>query len=172
MMTQVNSFEYMETNRYQAVSLPYSNPDLQMLIVLPQEGVPLHEVEDALTPKAFEQTVAALQMEKVALNLPKFDFRWGTQSLRKMLIELGMRRVFVPSSEHFPHLLLLEGVPPTFPLYIEDVFHQAKIIVDEKGTEAAAATAIVGSATGAPPPGERPKAFHVHRPALFLIYEK
>ncbi len=81
-----------------------------------------------------------------------------------------MNKVFEPTQNHFPKLLIFEGQPLQNAVWIQDVVHQAKIIVDEKGTEAAAATGIiVGADTSAPP---QPKLFHVDHPALLFIYDK
>ena len=81
---------------------------------------------------------------EVALQLPKFRFTWGTESLKAPLVALGMTDAFDASLADF------SGMEPSRELYIADVVHQAFVGVDENGTEAAAATAVIMETLSAP----------------------
>jgi hypothetical protein len=96
----------------------------------------------------------------VALGLPRFSFTWGTESLKPALIALDMTDAFEPTIADF------SGINSARQLYISDVLHQAFISVDEYGTEAAAATAVIIADASIPP---TPVPFTVDRPFLFFI---
>jgi len=97
---------------------------------------------------------------QVVLTMPKFTFR-SEALLKDALSELGMPIAFSDGAD-------FSGMTTQEPLAIADVIHQAFIAVDEKGTEAAAATAVVMRATSAPP---RQIELRIDRPFLFLIQD-
>jgi serpin B len=92
------------------------------------------------------------------LNFPKFEFETEI-SLATILAKMGMPSAFNDGAD-------FSGMTGTKDLFISDVFHKAFVSVDEEGTEAAAATAVVMSVTSAP---ENPLRLEVDRPFLFLI---
>lgn len=146
---------------WQAARLPYAGGQLAMTVVLP-DG-PLAELEQALDERLLAAVLQAPKpTEHVVVRLPRFRFRL-TADLTAPLSGLGMPTAFDPSRADFSAMTEQER------LSISAVLHQAFIAVDEHGTEAAAATAVVmdalsGSAT---PPLE----FTADRPFLFVIYD-
>ena len=134
--------------------------ELAMTILLPEAGR-FVEIRDSLSSDWLAEARASISTgTEVGLTLPKFSFTWGTESLKPALIELGMTDAF-----EFP-IADFTGINPSGQLYISDVLHQAFIGVDEHGTEAAAATAVIIADTGLPP---TPVPFTVDRPFLFFI---
>ncbi len=169
-MTATRSLAYAALNDYAAVTLPYVGEKLAMLVVMPNNGGSYNEFEKDFGTGDFVATLDALKATKVKFSLPKFTIEWGTKSLKETLIELGMKRVFRDDFNHFPGLLEKHGQVFDSTIWIDDVFHKAKIIVDEKGTEAAAATAIVIAEKSSDEP-EVDATFLVNRPALYFIYD-
>ena len=160
MMRQSESLLYAAGDGWQAVELPYLGHELAMLLVVPDAGR-LGEIEERLDQGLLGDVMAALQPGyEVSLTMPKFEFR--TQAaLSDALKTLGMATAFDASTANFSGMTLQEA------LFISDVIHEAYIKVDEEGTEAAAATAVIMEATAAPM-GEYVE-LTVDRPFLFVI---
>ena len=102
--------------------------------------------------------------------MPKFSFAWGSASLKQPFKQLGFTALFNDTDDPLPRLLTEDSVPLTRGVYIDDIYHKANIIVDEKGTEAAAATGIIVGYRSAGRPEEL-KIFKMDRPAMFAIYD-
>jgi serpin B len=103
-------------------------------------------------------------MRRVALGFPRFRLS-GHFSLAPTLSSLGIRAAFDPSAADF------SGVDGTRELFISGVVHQAELVVDENGTEAAAATAIVALG-GAAPPASKPVAFTADHPFVIVLRDE
>jgi serpin B len=160
MMHQTSSLPYAEGDGYQLVDLPYDGGELAMTILLPEAGR-FVEIRDSLSSDWLAQAHASISIgTEVELSLPKFSFTWGTESLKEPLKALGMTDAFDELAADFT------GIEPRRELYVSDVLHQAFIGVDEDGTEAAAATAVILSFRGTP---ESPVPFTVDRPFIFFI---
>ncbi|HEY5812245.1 MAG TPA: serpin family protein [Terrimicrobiaceae bacterium] len=171
MMTRQASFGYAKREGFVAVSLPYAGGDLQLLVLLPDTAVGLPGLESKLTA-ALLIDCASLKNEDIILYLPKFKLEPPVFALRKTLESLGMENAFdVPQgSANF------DGIAPRQPndyLYISDIFHKTFVAIDEKGTEAAAATAVVMMRKTAHLE-EKPKPIEVRvdRPFLFAIQHR
>ncbi len=160
MMSEMESFAYVAGNGYQAVELPYYGEELSMLVILPDAGA-LASVEQLLTVAEIEGITSRMKIENIRLTLPKFQFTWGTKSLKHALVSLGVEDAFDPTRADF------SGMDGRQDLFIGDVLHQAFVAVDEKGTEAAAATAVSMIATSVP--AVSPRELRVDRPFIFLI---
>ncbi len=157
MMHQSSGLPYAEGDGYQVVDLPYDGNELAMTIVLPEAGR-FTEIRNALSSEWLEQARASISVTYVGISLPKFSFTWGTESLKEPLMALGMTDAFGAAD--------FTGMEPDGILYIEDVYHQAYIAVDESGTEAAAATAVIMNWESVAP---SPVPFVVDRPFIFFI---
>ena len=161
-------FGYAKRNGYTAVSLPYVGDDLQFLVLLPDDVNGLRALESKLTSETLHQC-AKLQTRDVDLHVPKFKFQPPTITLAEKFEALGMKTAFdrPPGSANF------DKMAPRTPrdyLYISQIFHKTFIAVDEKGTEAAAATAVAmmaGTALRSPPPP--PIEVKVDRPFVYAI---
>jgi serpin B len=151
MMRQSSSFPYGAGEGWQAVELPYLHDELSMLIVVPDQGR-FAEVETRLASGLIGEAAAGLMRgAEVNLTMPKFEFRTQTD-LNDSLRALGMETAFDPRNADFSRMVDY-GSSPTAAnekLYISDVIHEAYIAVDEEGTEAVAATAVVMRTASAP----------------------
>lgn len=162
MMAQTETFAYLDTPQFQAASLPYGIGHVSLLVLLPKMGADI----DALVQKASGSTVhqwlEAMQPTKIEIHLPRFKAD-DKAKLKQPLSALGMASVFANGVDFFPM-----GLGNT---KIGEVLHRATLEVDEQGTVAAAATAVVmrvGSAAPRNPPPPIP-VMRVDRPFLVLI---
>jgi serine protease inhibitor len=148
---------YASGSGWQAVELPYLIGPLAMTIVVPDD---LAAFEHGLDAARFAQITTGLQAAEVDLTLPRFKVETKSD-LSFALAGMGMPLAFDPSRADF------SGITTQEQLYIKRVVHQANIAVDEKGTEATAATAVV-MAVATPAP-RQPVTLHVDRPFLFAV---
>jgi serpin B len=161
-------FGYAKREGYTAVSLPYAGDDLQFLVLLPDDVNGLRALESKLTADILA-ACAKLERRDVDLHLPKFKLQPPTMALAEKFEALGMKTAFdqPPGSANF------DKMAPRTPrdyLYISQIFHKTFIAVDEKGTEAAAATAVAmlaGTALRSPPPP--PIEVKIDRPFVYAI---
>jgi len=158
MMHEKNGLRSMQGDGYRAVELPYAGGQLSMLILLPDD-TRFGDVESRLDAGLLDATVAALQWGEVILTMPKFKFEWST-GLADGLKALGMGDAFDREQADF------SGMDGARDLYISNVLHKAYVSVDEQGTEAAAATAIIVGAASLP---TKVAEFTIDRPFIFLI---
>ncbi|MES2963899.1 MAG: serpin family protein [Bdellovibrionota bacterium] len=155
LMNNTDHFAYAETDRYQLLHLPYKNQDYVMSIILPKQGLKLSDVESNLTAGAFETPG---EPREVWVQLPKFKIDWGVENILPDLVSLGMPNG--GPQEEFKVLGAKDMI------ILTAVLHRAVVKVDEKGTEAAAATAIMALGGSAP---SKKTEFHCDRPFLFAI---
>jgi serpin B len=161
-------FGYAKREGFTVVSLPYVGDDLQFVVLLPDELNGLRRLEPKLTADVLA-ACAKLDARDVDLHLPKFKLEPPTIALSETFQALGMKTAFdIPQgSANF------DKIAPRKPddyLYISNIFHKTFIDVDEKGTEAAAATAVVMMmATGLARPKPPPIEVKVDRPFVYAI---
>jgi serpin B len=159
MMKLSKSLLYAEGDGYQLVSLPYQEGRFEMIVILPAAGQ-FEALQARLTPQWLTQALNARQLRTVLLSLPKFKVE-SDFSLVNALSALGMPIAFQPDQADF------SGMDGKRDLFIGEVRHKAYVKVDEVGTEAAAATAVLMELTAAMP--EEPVSMIVDHPFLFLI---
>jgi serpin B len=149
------------------VELRYKGGALSMLFVLPGTDDGLAAVEDKLSAELLDGWSQGLTNREVFVTLPRFRIAPdSSERLKPVLQKMGIVRAFVPEMAEFGKMA---PTPP--PLYISDAFHKAFIEVNEKGTEAAAATAVVmGEGAGAP--SAPPARFNADHPFLFLLRDR
>ena len=159
MMQQQSYFSYYENKHIQVVQLPYKGDDLSMLVVLPKlnHKLAMQQLAKSLNATKIKQWSAGLVRQEVDLQLPKFKLDARYQ-MKTLLADMGMPKAFNNGAEFN---LYADGPP----IKLDEVYHQAVVTVDEKGTEAAAATAIVGMYTGMSYPAE----FKADHPFMFMI---
>jgi serpin B len=158
MMSQEASFRYAEGEDYKAVELPYEGQDTSMLIILPALEN-FNEFEMTLNAERVSEIVENLVSTEVSLKMPKFEFE-KSLALGQMLQEMGMSAAFDPYRADF------SGINDDRDLYITNVLHKAFISVNENGTEAAAATAVIIGTTALPPPSIE---ISIDHPFIFMI---
>jgi serpin B len=169
MRKEDKNFGYAKHDGFTAVSLPYVGNDLQFLVLLPDDVNGLRALESKLSANMLAECAKLETREEVDLHLPKFKFEPPTIALAEKFQALGMKSAFdVPrGTANF------DGIAPRKPndyLYISNVFHKTFIAVDEKGTEAAAATAVVmmkAAAMAGPKP--KPIEVRVDRPFVYAV---
>ena len=140
MMRQVDRFRHTVTADYTAVELPYVGGEVAMLVIMPED---LDAFEGDLDSATLQRIVADLEHGTVNLALPRFRAETSV-ALAETLQAMGMTDAFVYQVAD------LSGMDGTRELFIDDVVHQAFIEVDEEGTEAAAATAVIVATESAP----------------------
>ncbi len=153
LMHSTGTGQYAVGSGFTAVRLPYSG-DAAMVVVLPSAGTTPAELAAAMTADDFSMDWESFQLD---LTLPSFTFD-SEVSLKQALQALGMSTAFSAAAD-------LSGITDAAALFVQDALHKSFIALDENGTEAAAATAILMGLTAAPPPAT----FTVDRPFLFWI---
>jgi serpin B len=158
LMHATDSFRYGQARGAKVLELRYQDTDLSMLVVLPDDANGLPRVEQDLSDEALKAWTQALAPQRVAVTLPKFTFKSGG-SIAAWLRDLGVRLAFGDHADF--------GDIASERIAVSEVVHQTWIATDEKGTEAAAATAVVMRATALimGPVAE----FKADRPFLFLL---
>lgn len=156
MMSQTAAFNYAAGRDFQVIELPYEGQELSMLVFqqLSAEGPAAWELpltSDALQALEFHE-------ERIMVQLPRFKTE-SSFGLGDTLRALGMPLAFDAAQADFSGMVGSRG------LFISAVFHKAFVEVNEEGTEAAAATAVVVGVRS------MPRMFVVNRPFLFLIRE-
>lgn len=167
MMTTSLTSSYFKGPSFQALSLRYRKNEISMLILLPDSVDGLPALERTLTAANLDKWIASLAYtEDVIVSLPRFKITQQFE-LSSTLKDLGMRSAFDAGSADF------SAITADNSLSISAAIHKAFIDVDENGTEAAAATAVVMIATAAPHEGPPPTPirFTANHPFLFLIRE-
>jgi len=134
-MYQMGEFSYMQTEAIECLALPYGKGDLSMVILLPREIDNPSSLEENLSPANLEAWLSSLRKQEVNVYLPRFKVE-AAFALKEQLTLLGMSDAFSDEAD-------FSGIDGTQKLKVTDVIHKAFVTVDEEGTEAAAATAVV-----------------------------
>lgn len=143
---------YARREGFTVVSVPYVGNELQFLVLLPDDIDGLRGLESKLSADILA-SCAKLEKRDVDLHLPKFKLEPPTITLAKQFEALGMKTAFDQPTGSANFDKIAPRTPNDY-LYISQIFHKTFIAVDEKGTEAAAATAVAmlaGSALRSPP---------------------
>ncbi|HSW00737.1 MAG TPA: serpin family protein [Sedimentisphaerales bacterium] len=174
MMHQTEVFRYGVDSSVQILELPYRkderslpfffdpNEGLSMLILLPARVEGLSQLEQRLTVENLTRWRSQLKEQSVVVSMPRFRMTWKAE-MKGVLQRMGMEKAFQWPGANFAGL---DGDPNWF--YIGQVIHKAYVDVNERGTEAAAATAVEMMMMGMPP---KPPEFRADHPFLFLIQD-
>ena len=171
-MRQTDVFAYAATDGVQLLQMPYAGGALAMTLVLPGKVDGLDALEHRLSVSTFDAWVAALnsaRRQRVVVALPRFEIDPPRSiPVSETLSSLGMRLAFDPKRADFTGIA--SPPRPEDRLYIDEVFHKAFVKVDEKGTEAAAATAVaLALKSGFLIAPERLPEFRADHPFLFFL---
>ncbi|TYL39940.1 serpin family protein [Natronococcus pandeyae] len=161
LMHQREELRYAEVDGHQLVELPYANDDTSMVVVLPAEGE-FESFEESLTVDRLATMLGETSRPEVDLALPKFGIE-SAFSLVDVMQELGMERAFGGGADFSG---MADG--DSSDLYVGDIVHESFLEVDEEGTEAAAATAVVMDESAAAEQVE----ITVDRPFLFYVRDR
>ena len=159
MMSQVHGFRYGAGDGLQVLELPYAGNDLSMVVLLPREIDGLADLEERLTVENLGRWTKHLRQREVQVFLPRFEITFPAR-LSGILTSMGMVDAFGDAD--------FSGMDGTKALQIAEVLHKAFVAVNEEGTEAAAATAVIMRPRGMPSP---PPVFRADHPFVFLIRE-
>jgi serpin B len=151
-------FNYSETNDLQILEMNYYGNDLSMFVILPKENN-ITSAESLLNYQNFSSWKNELYEIDINVEIPKFKFE-SKFSLKNLLKEMGIVDAFIPGTADF------SGMDGTKNLFISSAIHQAFVEVNEKGTEAAAATSVQVGLTAIP------EIFRADHPFVFLIQHK
>jgi len=154
---QRTEYGYAEGAGYRVAELPYDGHQLSMVVVVPDD---LAAFEAGVTGSRLQEIAASVQRYELDLTLPKFKFD-APLDLKKILQELGMTDAFSGAAD-------FSRIDGTRRLQITDVLHKGFIGIDERGTEAAAATAVIVGETSLPPSAT----LIVDRPFVFFIRDR
>lgn len=157
MMYQKNNFDYYENDSIQLLEMSYKNRDYVMGIILPKNN----DIPPKLTSDQIDEFISKLKNENVELYLPKFKHRKNIQ-LVPILQKLGVNDLFNASAK----LSIAKEA------YISKIIHEAVVIVDETGTEAAAVTVAVMTAMMAMPTHKKKIIFKADHPFIYYIRYK
>jgi serpin B len=159
MMYQKNTFNYYENNDLQLLEIPYKGNKISMVIILPKVGK-FKTVENIMDEKKLQEWLKNAMGTEVKAYIPRFKF---TQSfdLSKNLSDMGMEDAFSAAAD-------FSGINGKKNLYISEVIHKAFVEVNEEGTEAAAATAVVLDTKAL----IEELVFKADHPFIFLIRDK
>lgn len=159
-MRSDEGFNYLDTGSLQVLELPYKGDKISMVLLLPHRDKGLESIESDLTASALNRYRARMKPARLDwIALPKFEFR-SKYFLNDTLREMGMPSAFTPNAD-------FSGMTRKDRLLISIVVHEAYVKVDEKGTEATAATGTGSNLTGLHPMTY----FEADRPFVFLIQE-
>ncbi|MFC7008312.1 serpin family protein [Halalkalicoccus salilacus] len=164
-MRRDGRFAYAEIDGHQAIELPYVGREVGMVVVLPAEGE-FERLEADLNAGRFATLDDALEEREGSIALPRFEFESGF-ALEGALSALGIGIAFDERKANFDGIAPLEELEGN--LYVDDVYHDTFIAVDETGTEAAAATGVVIDVESAP---ADPFEMVVDRSFLFAIRDR
>ena len=159
-MNLTKKFDYFEDNGIQAISLNYTKDNLSALIILPKNKSSINKYIENFTSEKYNMIIGQLTNKKVELSLPKFEFDFNAE-LSQNFNSLGMKDAFNSNAD-------FSIMKKEKDIYISSIIHKTYIKVDEKGTEAAAVTAVVMRCMGAFPPEPIP-IMKVDHPFLFVI---
>lgn len=158
MMRQEESFSYYDAGDFRMVSLPYGNGSFSMVVLLPGDGKELSDVISGLDRQSWETAFGRLGLCPVDLKLPRFTVEFN-RDMSDHLKSLGASTVFTPDAG----LSLISDED----IFVTQVVHAAKIVVDEDGTKASSST---GVSQGTLSPGSAAE-FHADRPFVYAIVE-
>jgi serpin B len=156
MMTRDGQFRAALRKDVSVLELPYAGNDLSMIVLLPNGSGGLAALEERLSAEYIDGWIAALDSTRLVVTIPRFAMT-STFSLGETLAAMGMPSAFDPRSADF------SGMTGNRELFIDRVVHKAFVEVNEKGTEAAAATGV-GMRTVSMPPS-----FTADHPFVFVI---
>jgi serpin B len=163
MMFANERLSYLAWDEAQAIELPYRGRDLSMVILLPRSHDGLVKLERRLTAEKLTEWLArlsAISPRKVPTYLPKFKTT-SSFSLAPSLSKMGMTRAFTTAAD-------FSGIDGNKDLFLAAAVHKVFVEVNEDGTEAAAATGVVGARHK----GEEATIFKADHPFVFLIKDR
>jgi len=161
-----DQFNYTENEMMQILELPYNGNEICMNIFLPKEGYEVSDIISTLDHENYKELIDSMQETELDIYLPKFTIKTPLYNLNDYLIELGMPTAFSGAAD-------FSGMTGFRDLFISKVLHKAYVEVNEEGTEAAAATAVIMMKSSIDDESEDQRIeFNADHPFLFTIHHK
>ncbi|WP_020620273.1 serpin family protein [Paenibacillus daejeonensis] len=164
MMNNHGYYPYVQQDGFQAIRLPYKQSGLGMVILMPDEEQSLEALIEQMNPGTWQGMLEAMEAQQGHIRLPKFKLEFN-MTLKDTLQAMGISDAFHVERADFTPMIELEDN-----VFIGEATHKTFIEVDEKGTEAAAAT-VIGMEAGSAPPKD-PFEMIVNRPFFFAIEDE
>ncbi len=162
-MTQEADLAIASVDGVRLLEMPYRDEEISMVVLLPDDPAGLEDFEADLTADNLHTWIGSLSESSVQVEFPSFELETEIP-LTELLVELGMTDAFDDALSDFTGMVAREDMEANY--YIQTTRHKAYVLVDERGTTAAAAT---GVAVGTRSVDAGPIPFVVDRPFLFLI---
>ena len=159
MMRMETDLRYLETEDFQAVTLPYGNGRFRMTVFLPKEGKEVDDVAEKMNDGNWAQWMGNLEETTVHLQMPRFKMEF-MMKLNDILKAMGMEIAFTGQAD-------FSLIAKDWDLFISNVIHKTFVEVNEEGTEAAAVTVVEISLTSS----NQSKTVLLNRPFLFVIHD-
>ena len=165
MMQRLDTVNYLSNETFSAIQLPYGHGNFNMMLMLPNSDKTVSDVVAEMTTENWKAWINGFAMTNdVDIVLPKFKIEYE-KKLKDILQIMGMEEAFTTQAD-------FSSINANRDLFISEVLHKTFIDVNEKGTEAAAVTAIIFDTTSDDPNEPQKTYFHCTRPFLFAITEK
>ena len=171
-MNKKNKFAHYKSSDFHLLEIPYQTNGISMLIFLPSQAIDLDSFIDSFDYQLFSKSVDSLKYGVGDVSIPKFALEYSV-SLKDYLIELGMSAAFNPADANFDKFWNFQQECKKYPPrhYIDIVNHKSYISIDENGTEASAATAVIISRVTSIRPDNH-FVFNANSPFIYVIYDK
>jgi serpin B len=169
MMHMTARHRFARVGKAKMLEMGYQDDGLAMQLVLPEDDDGLGAIEKELTNGLLDELTNALQTHEVVVSMPRFTIDPDEPiKLSDVLREMGMKDAFDRGKAN---LTAMAKLKPNENLFVREAYHKAFIEVQEEGTEAAAATAVIVNSwvTSVRPPPPPPKVFEADHPFLFVI---
>lgn len=161
-MTDTSNFLYYSNDLLSAVEIPYQNNEASLIILLPNNAS--NNLSDLVDYQYFAKLYPKLKNEKVALHLPKFKLE-SKYELNSYFKKMGLVSAFKPTAN-------FSGITGKKEIHISNVIHKATVEINESGTKASAATAVITTRSAIIGKKTKPILFKANHPFVFLIREK
>ncbi len=164
---------YPDDSGFALLEMAYKGDKLSMVVLAPRSPDGLKAIEAMVTAENLQQWTAAAKSRNVETFMPRFKMNKSID-VSASLKALGIQRAFTALGDDSAEFDgMYDGTDPGLKLYISNVLHAAQVDVNEKGTEAAAATAVIMPAPRAIIPLlPFVPVFRADRPFLFLIRDR
>ncbi len=161
MHSKPTEFGYSKKEDLEIIELPYKGGEISMVILLPNKVNGLAELESSLNQQNLQNWLKNLNYtELIEVKIPKFKIEQGTD-LKKVLTTMGMTIAFDPNKANF------SGISDSKNLFLSAIIHKAFVNVNEIGTEASAATAVIAGVRG-----KSNTIVNIDHPFIFMILDK
>ena len=166
-MNSKNEYAYFENKVIQAISLDYQEDNMEALIILPKKEYDINKYIQNFNQEKYDNIINGFTNQKVELYFPKFEIKFKKE-IEKVFQELGIKLAFNISTADFSSIIEKEKMK----LCIQKIIHSSYIKIDEKGTKAAAITAVVMFRGNRNSKSERSIIMDVNHPFLFIVRNK